>query len=156
MLLKSAAVTLGYAAIARGLRLPKRLSELQQWGGLMDLIERQNINVFLDVGANRGYFSKHLRMAGYKGRLISFEPNPSDLSHFPKTDDEWHICDYALGANSGIRNFNANLCNGESTLSSFLPFVGEMGESNTIAVNVQRLDEVLPSLISSIAEPGFF
>jgi FkbM family methyltransferase len=150
--LRSAAVNLGYAAIASGVRLPpsRRVSDFHQWGALIDLIGRLNVNVFLDVGANRGFFSKHLRMAGYKGRLISFEPNPEDhwmIHSFSAGDQEWSVCEYALGAKSETRQFNANVCDGETTLSSFLPLVQEIGSSRSITVQMRRLDEVLPDLI---------
>jgi len=37
-------------------------------------IEKLGINLVLDVGANEGQFGCDLRAAGYKGRILSFEP----------------------------------------------------------------------------------
>lgn len=68
-IIRSMLVSVGYKAIASGIRLPATADNFNQWARLIDLIRRLKINVFLDVGANRGFFSKHLRMSGYRGRL---------------------------------------------------------------------------------------
>jgi FkbM family methyltransferase len=43
-------------------------------GRLTRLLTFFNINLVLDVGANRGQFAQQLREAGYTGKIISFEP----------------------------------------------------------------------------------
>ena len=106
---------LGFAAIASGVRLApaKVLRDFSQWSTLVGLIKKLEMNIFLDVGANRGFFSKHLRSSGYNGRLISFEPIPGDSLHIIKlaaNDPNWTVCNYALGAESGNKDFQINLC----------------------------------------------
>jgi len=51
--------------------LVDRYSELMHLKKLLDL---KKINVVLDVGANEGQFSHELKVIGYKGYILSFEP----------------------------------------------------------------------------------
>ena len=45
------------------------------------VIENQNINLVLDVGASEGFYGKELREVKYRGRIISFEPSHQLLVH---------------------------------------------------------------------------
>jgi FkbM family methyltransferase len=155
-------VSLAYAAIANGVRLPrsKMVADFNQWCYLIDLIRLLEINVFLDVGANRGFFSKRLRMWGYRGHLFSFEPITEDherISALAANDSNWTVCGYALGAESGSTNFNINsVGDNQTVLSSFLPFKAQLNSTRTVPVKVRRLDEVLPELIAGIGLPRIF
>lgn len=160
-MIRSALVNLSFRAIASGFRFPdsKNLADFIQWSRLIDLLHRLEINVFLDVGANRGTFSKHLRVGGYRGRLISFEPIPEDqerIRALAKRDDNWRVCGYALGAESCRKSFNVNLSNDKTVFSSFLSIKQKVGDARTIPVEVRRLDDVLPELIAGIALPRIF
>jgi FkbM family methyltransferase len=165
-LIRSALVSLGYKAIASGVRLPrsKLVADFDQWSHLINLIRRLDINVFLDVGANRGFFSKHLRMSGYSGCLISFEPIPEDqerIRAFAANDPSWTVCGYALGSASGCKDFQITLSGDQTTLSSFLPLKWQALKwqaegARTVPVDVRRLDEVLPELIKGIESPRIF
>jgi FkbM family methyltransferase len=136
------------------------VADFNQWGHLIDLTRRLEINIFLDVGANRGFFSKHLRMSGYRGHLFSFEPIPEDqerIRALAANDPGWTVCGYALGAESGCRILQINLSNGGGTvLSSFLPLNGQSNSAPTVPVEIRRLDEVLPELIAGIGSPRIF
>ena len=44
---------------------------------LRDFLSQMEINVVLDVGAFVGNYATTLREAGYRGRIISFEPVPA-------------------------------------------------------------------------------
>jgi FkbM family methyltransferase len=161
-LIRSTLVSLGFAALACGLRLPhfKVMAHFYQWSHLIDLLCRLEINVFLDVGANRGLFSKHLRMAGYRGHLFSFEPIPEDqacIRALAANDPTWTVCGYALGAENGKKDFEINLSgDGQTVLSSFLPLKEHFSAPRTIPVQVRRLDEILPELIAGIGSPRIF
>ena len=150
---------LGFSAIARGYSPPKVMQNLLHWAALMNLVRRLEINVILDVGANRGFFSKHLRLAGYNGLLISFEPVPEDFRRIralAARDKNWIVCDYALGAKNEPKTFSVNFCGDQTTLSSFLPLKTPYSPPQQIVVQVRRLDNVLPDLIASVASPRIF
>jgi FkbM family methyltransferase len=161
MTVRSTLVGLGYKAAALGMRIPqsKNVADFNQWGHLIDLTRRLGINIFLDVGANRGFFSKHLRMAGYAGHLFSFEPIAEDCDRIRALadgDPKWTVCDYALGDERDSKEFNVNLTDGQSVLSSFLPIKGESDNIRRVPVQVHRLDDVLPKLIEGIKSPRIF
>jgi FkbM family methyltransferase len=158
--IRSMMVKAGYMALAHRLRLPeiRFVSDLRQWSCLFELLDRLQINVFVDVGANKGHFSRHLRMGGYRQRLISFEPIPADFSsieQLAKDDPEWVPVNCALGAEDGTKAFNVINSGQESVLSSFLNSPNTKADS-VINVKIARLDTLLPKLIADIVEPRIF
>ena len=66
------------------------------------LMQRLNIDCVFDVGANVGQYAAHLRrVIGFKGTILSFEPNPAafkDLQRAAMSDPSWHCYPFALGA----------------------------------------------------------
>jgi FkbM family methyltransferase len=159
-LIKSILVQGGYGAVARGMRMPraKVFADLRQWGRLMDLIKALEINVFLDVGANKGFFSKHLRMSGYRGRLLSFEPILEDyrrIEILAKGDADWIVSDLALGAENGSRDFKVIISDGETVLSSFLQLKGQPA-FRSFSAKIRRLDCILGDMMGDIKNPRIF
>jgi FkbM family methyltransferase len=62
------------------------------------------IDCVLDVGANRGQFARHLRAIGYRGRIVSFEPNPDEFAILQRSfasDPAWSGYPIALGKGNG-------------------------------------------------------
>jgi FkbM family methyltransferase len=64
------------AAMRRWLRL-----DVRRWSPAgvalarrMRILDDNDVTVVLDVGANRGQFASELRIGGYGGRIVSFEP----------------------------------------------------------------------------------
>src|SRR3954465_2500661 len=58
----------------------------------------------LDIGANAGQFAAALRGVGYRGRLISFEPQPpafASLKAKADADPTWECHQVALGEADG-------------------------------------------------------
>jgi FkbM family methyltransferase len=88
---------------------------------IRDLLDRNGIGLVLDVGANEGQYSAELRKAGYKGRIISFEPL-HDAFHALKTkcsaDPAWIAEKLALGDRNGTDIIHVS---GHSPSSSLLP-----------------------------------
>ena len=116
-------------AIQRGLRSFgwefKRLA-LGDMDQLNGFLTQHGVTTVLDVGANIGQFSTTLRQAGYKGRIISFEPQSqayASLVRAAAADPLWDVAPRcAVGAVQG--ELELNLSN-NSVSSSALPILKE-------------------------------
>jgi FkbM family methyltransferase len=88
---------------------------------IRDLLQRNGIGLVLDVGANEGQYSAELRKAGYKGRIISFEPLHDAyqaLKASCSADRAWSAEKIALGDRNGTEKIHVS---GHSPSSSLLP-----------------------------------
>jgi FkbM family methyltransferase len=128
---------------------------------LLKGLERFNIDMVLDVGANVGQFASELRSVGYKGNLVSFEPLSAahiTLSENARRDAKWRVhtrC--AIGDYDGEVEINIA---GNSVSSSVWP----MTEAHSSAaknsayvgsekVPIQKLDSVAPEYFSQASRP---
>ena len=87
-------------------------------------LKAHNINVVFDVGANIGQFASELRMYGYEGKIISFEPLSqahSELVNRAKYDKNWIVHPRSALGNS-INNIEINVSY-NSVSSSILPML---------------------------------
>ncbi|MFG3285458.1 FkbM family methyltransferase [Streptomyces sp. NPDC048111] len=117
---------------------------------LVRLLARYEIDLVLDVGAHRGDFGARLREAGYRGRIVSFEPlrRPrAELRHRAALDDNWSVLPYALGDHSGTATLNISGTDGPA--SSLLPMLPRhraaaprSAYTGDVIVETRRLDEV--------------
>lgn len=122
---------------------------------LQRIILVYKIDCIFDVGANIGQYGRYLRdEVGYKGLIISFEPDPSNYKALEKAsqaDEQWIIKDYALGKRNEKLNFNIME---SSVFNSFLDpdhtetrlYSNMNSVKEKIEVSVRRLDEVLDEL----------
>lgn len=121
---------------------------------LRRLLRSFAIDCVLDVGANTGQFGNELRLIGYRGLIISFEPSPScfaQLATRAASDPLWVVINTALGSASGELVLNEMAT---SQYNSFRePSVRETAfhiDHNVVArrttVRVDTLDDVLPRL----------
>jgi len=88
---------------------------------VLDHLNLNNIKTVLDVGANAGQYSHELRKAGYKGRIISFEPLSEAFLGLKKKavrDKNWQTFNFALGETNGTATINVSK---HSPSSSLLP-----------------------------------
>jgi FkbM family methyltransferase len=68
------------------------------------LLERERIDLVLDVGAHIGEYGSALRQSGYRGRIVSFEPERSNfarLAEHTAADPAWEIEQFALSDTDG-------------------------------------------------------
>jgi FkbM family methyltransferase len=80
----------------------------------IELMKRFNIGIILDVGANTGQFAQSVRKAGFKGKIISFEPLAEAfklLQGKTGTDKNWSAEKIGLGDFDGesVINVSQNL-----------------------------------------------
>lgn len=86
----------------------------------MLLARERGITVVLEVGSNKGGFPRHLRDAGYGGRIVSFEPLSqafAELESAAAADPSWECIQVALGSRAGTATLNVA---GNSMSSSLL------------------------------------
>lgn len=121
----------------------------------LDTVEHLTL---LDVGANVGQFGRSMLAAGFRGRLVSFEPLPGArdelLRHAARVGNRWHVADaIALSDRAGEARFNvaANLSS-----SSFLDQSSDMiaaapfaQKTHEIEVRTERLDDVLDRYVEA-------
>lgn len=134
---------------------------------LLDALLRQlEVNVVLDVGANRGQFGRSLRELGYAGRIVSYEPVSVNLTHLRRAaagDPNWVVEAFALGDVDSTTDINVS--SGPGKLSSLLPS-NEFGRQrfanmrDVVAtretIEVRRLDHVCERGLTGIESPRIF
>ena len=129
---------------------------------LLKALNRFEVDLVLDVGANVGQFASELRSVGYKkGILVSFEPLSAAhtaLSEAASSDPTWHVHPRsAIGDHDGEIVINIA---GNSVSSSVLP----MMESHSSAaedsayvgvesVPLRSLDSVAPAYLAKSRRP---
>jgi len=64
------------------------------------LVKHHGINLLVDVGANSGQYGKQMRLLGYQGQIISFEPLTAAYQHLVRlseADKKWEAYNFGLG-----------------------------------------------------------
>lgn len=127
-------------------------------GRLVRLFEEFEVDLVLDAGGHAGRFASGLRRAGYRGRIVSFEPlDPARrrLERAAAQDDTWSVLPYALGDESGPAALN--VAGADGAASSVLPMLPPHREADPRSayvarqpVEVRRLD----ALWEQVVAPG--
>ncbi len=143
---------------------PRRDVHATLAGHVAAIIEREQVDCVIDVGAHEGETGRRLRETGWTGPIVSFEPVAATferLSDAAEGDPAWIVHHLALGRVAATQRIN--LTTG-TTFSSFL-------EPNATAtklwpqwtqtpadeeVEVARLDEVLASAIGGFMADRIF
>ena len=148
-----------FKAISMGIRTPRsmRLAQLNQYCRTIDEINRLDINLVIDVGANRGFYSQHLRDMGYKGHIMAFEPEPHSfaiLAQRARNDRKWQVFNCGLGDAPGELEFFVANDRGETVMSSLLKVRGALDVTST-TVTIKRLEDALAEYIP-VSDPHIF
>ncbi len=114
------------------------------------------IDCVLDVGANRGQFARELRGIGYNGRIISFEPIGNEflvLKEQFKNDLKWSGHQVALGSKEETMSITIPKL---TVMSSLLDSAAADRDARKELVEVRRLDNMLPSLMTDFGSSRVF
>jgi FkbM family methyltransferase len=128
------------------------------------LLDRYQINVAIDVGANEGQFASELRRMGYQGKIISFELIASvfkTLTTVAALDRDWDVYNLALGQENIQKTIYIA---GDSAFSSLLKSndwcQGEFGDESVgkreETVTVRRLEEVMQEPIENLDQARIY
>jgi FkbM family methyltransferase len=92
---------------------------------LARIMRQAEVTIVLDVGANTGQFAKSLRLGGYLGRIVSFEPLSSAhgrLVRAAKRDCNWSVAPrMAIGDHDGSIEINIAGNGVSSSILGMLP-----------------------------------
>jgi FkbM family methyltransferase len=107
-----------------GVDIHRYRPEASAHGRLSTMLASHGVNLVLDVGANTGQFAQSMRGAGYRGRMVSFEPLSSShlkLQLNSRGDPRWEIAPrVAIGDHEGEIEMHIA---GNSVSSSALPIL---------------------------------
>jgi FkbM family methyltransferase len=124
-------------------------------------MRRYGVDAVLDVGANDGPFAAGLRDAGYRGRIVSFEPQSAAYARLAEraaSDPLWEVRNVAVGATDGeaVLHIAAN-SSSSSLLEMAAQHLTSAPQSRHVAdetVAVTRLDTLTDDLFRP-AERGY-
>jgi FkbM family methyltransferase len=112
-----------------GLKLSRKQGLSAEDATLRQILEQHGISVVFDVGANVGQYAMRLRHLGYRGRIVSFEPQAAAYATLAKRaerDPQWQAIRSALGDRKGEAELNVSP---NSVSSSFLPVLPKIREA---------------------------
>lgn len=113
-----------------GINLTRYRAETSESGRLVSMLATCGVDLVLDVGANTGQFAQELRVSGYQGRIVSFEPLSSAHAHLLRAsrgDANWTIAARAaIGGEDGEVSINVA---GNSVSSSVLGMLHRHAEA---------------------------
>jgi FkbM family methyltransferase len=123
--------------------------------------EKFGVDLVFDVGANTGQFAQQIRTAGFKGRVISFEPSSDAhrrLTDAAARDAAWTVHERcALGAEDGTATLNiagnsvsSSLLDMTATHSAAAPGSAYVAQETT---RVTTLDAVAPRYLAAARSP---
>lgn len=117
------------------------------------LLKHFGIDTIIDVGANEGQYARQLRLDGFTGRIVSFEPLSDAfevLSDYTDKDNTWEAYMYALGHRNERATINVAANPEWSSLLSISPeFADAPAGANMVhkqEVEVRRLDAIFDEL----------
>jgi FkbM family methyltransferase len=108
------------------------------------VITQLGIDCVLDVGANNGQFADRLRLMGFDGYIVSFEPNPEAFEKLSKRQDSKFIpYNLALSQTDGESLFHIPE---HDVLGSFLTH-RETDPVHSVKVKTRRLDGMIDEIL---------
>lgn len=138
-----------------GLDVVRYPSSRLRSGHTLLVLEQLEIDVVLDVGANKGQYGQFLRSIGYRGPIISFEPVPSvadELDAVAASQAPWRVVRAALGSADGEATINVTRAPVMSSLrrptdEARRGIGADIDVVGSEVVPVRRLDSLFPELL---------
>ena len=137
-------------------RFQQRLGQVALRELVMWVVRAGDVDCVLDVGANKGQFARSLRRAGYRGRIVSFEPVRAAydvLARAARDDPDWWVRHCALGSRDGTATIHVS----QGTMSSLLApnafgraWSAGLRDMGSEEVVVRRLDALVPELVEGL------
>jgi FkbM family methyltransferase len=144
-----------------GLEIHRYLPSSSLPAQLVSSFHKFDVDLVLDVGANKGQFASEIRECGYTGRIVSFEPLSSAhglLLQSIAGDSMWDAyprC--AIGDHNGEAEINIS---GNSESSSILPMLEshlsaspESAYQGKETVPIKKLDDVAAQYLKDARAP---
>lgn len=117
------------------------------------LLHHHKIDVILDIGANIGQYGGEMRVLGFTGEIISFEPLKAafeKLKKNAKKDPKWSIYNCSIGERDGQATINIAKNSVSSSLLDNLPQLTESAPEATFiekeTIEIKKLDTIFESL----------
>lgn len=146
---------LGDRWLAARLAVAGRVHQYPEVQALKRFLSAFAVDCLLDVGANRGQYATMARKdAGYRGLILSFEPNPdifAELERSAAADPHWHAFNMALSDFDGSADFNIMAADQFSSLQppsgdQDAVFADRNKVTKTVETPCRRIDTLLPEL----------
>jgi FkbM family methyltransferase len=141
--------------LAVRLGITGRYYQFGEISALRRFIAHFGIDCVFDIGANAGQYATMLRKdVGYKGPILSFEPNPdvyANLKQLASGDANWHVYDIALTDFDGETTFNIMAHDQFSSInkpnSDLEPLFAQLNNViKSVPVTCRKLDSLFPEL----------
>ncbi|MGA9121502.1 MAG: FkbM family methyltransferase [Bacteroidota bacterium] len=122
-----------------------------------DLLLSNKVAVVLDVGANDGLYARYLRSAGYRGRIVSFEPLREAFEALRAQtlrDPHWEAVNAGLGRADGLATISKARRSVFSSILQPLPSLKEFAYNDIESVGQEQftlttLDSQFPLFVHS-------
>lgn len=117
------------------------------------LLNHNQIDVIIDVGANIGQYGSEMRNLGFKGEIISFEPIKEAFQKLKKNaarDPNWKVYNFSIGERDGQTTINVSENSVSSSLLENLPQLIESAPEARFlkkeTVEIKKLDSIFDTL----------
>lgn len=121
----------------------------QRHPDLAQFLRSRSVNLVLDVGANEGQFAQELRLRGYTGKIVSFEPVAEAFKQLQQncaSDKNWDCRKMAVGDSTGTIEINVS----KNTAMSSIVCQTDVGRNSIYDADVIRVDAVQITTLDAI------
>ena len=133
-----------------GLEIKRTVGQVSLESHLKSVLDKNQIDLVINVGANIGQYGDWLRFMGYKGDILSFEPLPSAfklLSEKSNKDKRWRSANIGLGDSKEVKYINEYENSSFSSILTVNDFASNrfsgLINSAKVAISVDTLDNYL-------------